>query len=100
MEEETFPDIGSMNDQELKEGPSEPAPSKNRLREQQNAELAVQEAERAVEDAEAAMRMLEDELSDPAAWATKYETAKSQARHTAARRAVEDAYQRLQELVD
>ncbi|MGH2831571.1 MAG: ATP-binding cassette domain-containing protein, partial [Solirubrobacteraceae bacterium] len=90
----------ASSEQELKEGPSEPAPSKNRLREQQNAELAVQEAERAVEDAEAAMRMLEDELSDPAAWVTKYETAKSQTRHTAARRAVEDAYQRLQELVD
>ena len=52
------------------------------------------EAEQAVEDAEAAMRALEDELADPAAWATQYESAKSEARHTAARRAVEDAYAR------
>jgi ATP-binding cassette subfamily F protein 3 len=89
------------SEQEFQQTPSQPqAPSKNRLREQHGAERAVQEAERAVEDAEAAMRTLEDELADPAAWATKYETAKSQARHTAARRAVEDAYQRLQELVD
>ncbi len=41
------------------------------------------------------MRALEDELADPAAWATQYEAAKSEARHTAARRAVEDAYAAL-----
>ena len=80
--------------------PKPRGPSKNALREQQNAERTVQRAERAVEDAEAAMRTLEQELSDPAAWATKYEAAKSEARHTAARRAVEAAYQQLQELVD
>jgi ATP-binding cassette subfamily F protein 3 len=57
-------------------------------------------AERAVEDAESALRALEDELADPAAWATQYESAKSQARHTAARRAVEDAYARLGALID
>jgi ATP-binding cassette subfamily F protein 3 len=68
-------------------------PSKNRLSEQQKAE-------RAVEEAEASMRALEDELADPAAWATQYESAKSQARHTAARRAVEAAYSRLEALMD
>jgi ATP-binding cassette subfamily F protein 3 len=68
-------------------------PSKNRL-------TAQQQAERAVEEAEAAMRALEDELADPAAWATQYESAKSEARHTAARRAVEEAYARLEVLVD
>ncbi len=46
------------------------------------------------------MRTLEDELADPAAWATPYETAKSQARHTAATRAVEEAYSRLEALID
>jgi ATP-binding cassette subfamily F protein 3 len=68
-------------------------PSKNRV-------SAQEQAERVVEDAEAAMRALEDELADPAAWATKYESAKSEARHTAARRAVEDAYARLEALID
>jgi ATP-binding cassette, subfamily F, member 3 len=68
-------------------------PSKNRLTEQQKAEQAV-------EDTEAALRALEDELADPAAWATQYESAKSQARHTAARRAVEAAYARLEALID
>ncbi|MHB8235452.1 MAG: Uma2 family endonuclease, partial [Solirubrobacteraceae bacterium] len=61
---------------------------------------AQQQAERAVEEAEAALRALEDELAEPAAWATKYESAKSEARHTAAKRAIEDAYARLESLVD
>ncbi len=64
-------------------------PSKNRLRAQEQAELAV-------EAAEAALVALERELADPAAWATKYETAKNEARHTAAKRAVEAAYAQLE----
>src|SRR5205085_10356734 len=64
-------------------------PSKNRL-------TALARAEQAVEDAEAAMRALEDELASPEAWATPYESAKSQARHTAARRAVEHAFAELE----
>jgi ATP-binding cassette subfamily F protein 3 len=75
-------------------GKSKPkGPSKNRL-------TAQEQAEREVEQAEAAMRALEDELADPAAWATQYESAKSEARHTAARRAVEEAYTRLETLVE
>jgi ATP-binding cassette subfamily F protein 3 len=73
--------------------PKPAGPSKNRL-------TAQAAAERAVEEAEAAMRELEDQLADPAAWATRYESAKSEARHTAARRAVEVAYARLESLVD
>jgi ATP-binding cassette subfamily F protein 3 len=73
--------------------PSRPArpkgPSKNRVREQARFE-------RAVEEAEAAFARVEEELSDPACWATKYESAKSEARHTAARRAVDDAYAALE----
>ena len=68
-------------------------PSKNRLREQERAE-------RAVEDAEAALSALEDELADPAAWATRYEAAKSEARHTAAKRAVDGAYTTLEGLLE
>jgi ATP-binding cassette, subfamily F, member 3 len=71
-------------------GRRQPAgPSKNRRREQARLE-------RAVEDAEAALAALEDELADPKAWATKYESGKSTARHTAAKRAVEDAYAELE----
>jgi len=73
--------------------PRPKGPSKNRL-------AAQAKAERAVEHAEAALRALEDELADPAAWATRYESAKSEARHTAARRAVEEAYAQLETLID
>jgi ATP-binding cassette, subfamily F, member 3 len=73
--------------------PKPAGPSKNRL----SAQAA---AERAIEDAEAALRAVEDELADPAAWVSKYESAKSEARHTAARRAVEEAYARLEALVE
>jgi ATP-binding cassette subfamily F protein 3 len=69
------------------------APSKNRVSDQQRAEQAVEEAE-------AALRELERELADPAAWATQYESAKSQARHTAATRAVDQAYASFEALSD
>jgi ATP-binding cassette, subfamily F, member 3 len=65
--------------------PPPAGPSKNRVRE-------LERLERAVEQSEAALAAIEDELADPKAWATKYESAKSTARHTAAKRAVEDAY--------
>jgi ATP-binding cassette subfamily F protein 3 len=73
--------------------PRAKGPSKNRLSEQTKAEQAV-------EQAEDALKSLEAELADPAAWASRYESAKSEARHTAATRAVEDAYARLETLID
>ena len=73
--------------------PKATGPSKNRLSAQANAEQAV-------EDAEAALRALEGELAQPEAWATRYESAKSEARHTAARRAVDEAYARLEALIE
>jgi ATP-binding cassette, subfamily F, member 3 len=87
---------GSILDPEKdkpKQKPKSKGPSKNRLSDQQKAE-------RAIEEAEAAMAALEQDLADPAAWASKYESAKSEARHTAARRAVEEAYERLGSLID
>jgi ATP-binding cassette subfamily F protein 3 len=68
-------------------------PSKNRLSDQQKAEKAV-------EAAEVSLKELEGELAEPAAWATRYEAAKSEARHTAAKRAVDEAYGRLESLID
>jgi ATP-binding cassette subfamily F protein 3 len=61
-----------------------------------NAARQGEKLERAVEQAEAALAGLEEELADPARWATKYESAKSEARHTAAKRAVEEAYEALE----
>ncbi len=73
--------------------PKAKGPSKNRL-------SAQAKAEQAVEDAEAALRALEDELAQPEAWASRYESAKSEARHTAARRAVDEAYAHLEALIE
>jgi ATP-binding cassette, subfamily F, member 3 len=84
---------GGASSQPEKKPNKSRGPSKNRL-------TAQQKAERTVEAAEAAMRELEGELAEPAAWATAYESAKSQARHTAATRAVEEAYAELEALID
>ena len=64
------------------------------------AAIAFGVLSQAVEAAESALAGLERELTDPGAWATRYEAAKSEARHTAARRAVEAAYAELEALID
>ncbi len=50
--------------------------------------------EQQIEVAEAALRALEDELADPAAWATPRKSADSTARHERAKRAIEELYSR------
>jgi ATP-binding cassette, subfamily F, member 3 len=50
--------------------------------------------EREIEAAEAALRVLEDELANPTAWATAEKSAASTARHEEAKRAVEELYER------
>jgi ATP-binding cassette, subfamily F, member 3 len=50
--------------------------------------------EREIEAAEAALRAVEEELSDPAAWGTPERTARSTERHDAAKRTVEELYSR------
>jgi ATP-binding cassette subfamily F protein 3 len=52
--------------------------------------------EQQIEVAEAALRTVEEELADPAAWAGAEASARSAARHEQARRAVEDLYERLE----
>jgi ATP-binding cassette subfamily F protein 3 len=47
-----------------------------------------------IEVAEAALRAIEDELADPAAWATPTATARSTSRHEAAKRVVAELYER------
>ncbi|MGH2892246.1 MAG: ABC transporter ATP-binding protein, partial [Solirubrobacteraceae bacterium] len=47
-----------------------------------------------IEAAEAALRAIEDELSDPAAWATPEASARSSARHEEAKLKVAELYQR------
>jgi ATP-binding cassette subfamily F protein 3 len=50
--------------------------------------------EQQIEAAEAALRALEAELADPAAWATPEATARSTARHEEAQRSVAELYER------
>jgi ATP-binding cassette, subfamily F, member 3 len=47
-----------------------------------------------IEAAEAALRAVEDELADPAAWSTPEATARSTARHDEAKRVVAELYER------
>jgi len=68
--------------------PKRAAPAKPKAR------LDDQQLERQIEEAEAALRSLEDELADPAAWAGPEASARSAARHEEARRAVEELYER------
>jgi len=63
-----------------------------------NARRRMRELEREIEQAEAALKALEAELADPAAWATGEATADSTKRHAAAKRAVEEAFARWEAL--
>ena len=54
--------------------------------------------EKEIEAAEAALRALEEELADPAAWSGAEASARSAARHEEARRAVEQLYERLERI--
>ena len=64
-----------------------PGPSKN-------AQRAQRELEKDIEAAEAALRALEDELADPAAWASAERSASSTERHESAKRKLEELYAR------
>jgi ATP-binding cassette subfamily F protein 3 len=50
--------------------------------------------EREIEAAEAALRAVEDELADPGAWSTPARSARSTAKHAAAKQAVDELYER------
>jgi ATP-binding cassette, subfamily F, member 3 len=63
-------------------------------RDKQRPKGDQQRLEREIEAAEAALRAIEDELADPAAWSDPRRTADSKARHEQAKRAVEELYER------
>jgi ATP-binding cassette, subfamily F, member 3 len=54
--------------------------------------------EREIEAAEAALKAVEDELADPAAWSTPQRTARATERHEQARRAVDELYERWERI--
>jgi ATP-binding cassette subfamily F protein 3 len=57
-----------------------------------------QRLEQQIEEAEAALKTVEDELADPAAWSTPQRTARATARHQEAKRAVEELYERWERI--
>jgi ATP-binding cassette subfamily F protein 3 len=62
------------------------------------APRADERLEDQIEAAEAALRAVEDELADPSAWAGAEASARSTARHEQARRAVDELYERLEQV--
>ena len=58
-----------------------------------NARRKIASLERQIEQAEAALRSIEDELADSAAWSTPARSEDSTARHAAAKQAVDHAYE-------
>ena len=75
--------------------PRAAAATANPDRERRSGTVKAQAAlEREIEAAEAALRALEDELSEPSAWADAARSADSTSRHNAAKRAVESLYAR------
>ena len=66
------------------------APSKNQHR-------VAERLEKQIESAEAAMKALEAELADPAAWSTPERSRKSTARHDKAKRELKELYARWEE---
>jgi ATP-binding cassette, subfamily F, member 3 len=63
-----------------------------------SAQRDQERLEQQIGEAEAALRRLEDELADPAAWSGPEASARSAARHEAARRTVEQLYERLERI--
>ncbi len=73
-----------------REGRRAPGPSKNAIRK-------VATIEREIERAEAELRSVEDELADPSAWSNPGRARRAGERHEAAKQAVQDLYERLEE---
>jgi ATP-binding cassette subfamily F protein 3 len=83
-----------VREREKKDKPVDrPAVSKNRAR-------RIAQLEREVADAEAALKQLEDELADPAAWASPTGSQRSAKRHAAARGRIDELYEELLTLSD
>src|SRR4051794_30109259 len=79
---------------EKKETPRpEPGVSKNRVK-------RIATLERQVADAEAALKTLEDELADPAAWASPTGSERAAKRHAEAKAKIEELYEELVALAD
>jgi ATP-binding cassette subfamily F protein 3 len=76
--------------------PPRAAPTTPKSARRGGAGNGAQRLESEIEAAEAALRAIEDELSDAAAWATPEATARSTERHEAAKQLVSELYERYE----
>jgi len=88
------PKAGAKAKANAKARPAPAARPNGRPRPSKNAQRAQRALERELEAAEAALRTLEEELADPAAWADPGRSAASSERHAKAKREVEELYSR------
>ncbi|HEY5428761.1 MAG TPA: ABC-F family ATP-binding cassette domain-containing protein [Solirubrobacteraceae bacterium] len=77
-----------------KRTPPKPKPTSKRTPPKPKRSNGSRGLEAEIETAEATLRTIEDELSDPSAWATPAATARSTARHEAAKQTVAELYSR------
>jgi ATP-binding cassette subfamily F protein 3 len=79
-------------------GGREKTAEKQKPAKSKNAQRREGQIEQAIAAAESALATLEDELADPASWATPERSADSTKRHAAAQRAVKELYAELERL--
>ena len=83
-----------------KKQPSEAQLRRMSVKERQKAERRVNALEEKIHKAEAALAELEDELSDPSAWASPSATERNAARHEEAKRLVDELYEQYEEATE
>jgi ATP-binding cassette subfamily F protein 3 len=97
-----WPEYVRAREQRTREAAAKPAKPRRPPRPRREPESAVdrdqRRLEREIEAAEAALRELEYELADPAAWSGAEASARSAARHEQAKRAVEELYEQLERI--
>jgi ATP-binding cassette, subfamily F, member 3 len=102
VREERARQAAAKPERPVKEAKSRPRPKSDRPKPSRpSADTREQQRlEHQIEEAEAALKAVEDELADPAAWSTPQRTARATARHVEAKRAVEELYDRWERIAD
>jgi ATP-binding cassette subfamily F protein 3 len=95
-----WPEYVRVREERAAKRPSaaKPRPKAGRKRNAATLVPSQERLEKEIDAAESALRAIEDELADPAAWSGAEASARSAARHEQARRAVEELYERLEQI--
>ncbi|MFL5824505.1 MAG: ABC-F family ATP-binding cassette domain-containing protein [Solirubrobacteraceae bacterium] len=97
-----WPEYVRVREERAAAPPDKPAPQKRSRPRPARRRAAPTEADQArleeqIEQAEAALRAVEDELSDPAAWSSPEKSAQHTAKHEQAKHELEELYRRWEE---